>query len=225
MATLTRCGMSRRYGIFRVCMMFAGRVLLGFTVHGAERVPGSGPVVVVSNHWRLLDPVFVCMAVPRRVQWMAKKELFVKPFEGLIEFIGAFPVDRQGGGRGALRTAIGYLREGWALGIFPEGTRRKKHERGGHDGEVGGGGETGAKSGAAMLAVRSGSPVVPVFIDRIPSIAGRLRGERFNAYVGEPIYLDSTARGRAAYREASDLMMRGIYAQPGSRDVRAGGEG
>src|SRR3954453_9110645 len=118
-------GMSARYRTFRRFMIVLGRLLFGFTVLGTEKVPTDGPLIVASNHRRYADPVLVCMAVPRRIQWMGKKELFVFPFERFFYFIGTFPVDREKGGRAALRTALGLLKEGWALGSFPEGTRRK----------------------------------------------------------------------------------------------------
>jgi 1-acyl-sn-glycerol-3-phosphate acyltransferase len=192
--------MSPRYLLFRWVMLALGKVFLGFEIHGEERVPEKGPLVVAANHHRFFDPVFVSMAVPRRLQWMAKKELFVGPLHRFFRFIGSFPVDREGGGRSALRAALKYLDQGWALGMFPEGTRQKK----GISGE--------AKSGAVMLAVRANAPVVPVFVDKVPGLRARLRGEKLHAYIGDPITIDNTLRGRAAYREAADEVLRAIYA-------------
>lgn len=202
-------GLSSRYRLFRRGMLAAGKLLFGFTVEGEERVPASGPVVVAANHWRFFDPVFVCMAVPRRVQWMAKRELFIPPLRRFFRFLGAFPVDRSGGARTAIRTAITYLRDGWALGIFPEGTRRSRKRREGNGGDDAAG---GAKSGAVMLAVRGGAPIVPVFVGPVPGIFGRLRGERMVARIGQPIVLDGSLRGRDAYAEAADRVLREIYA-------------
>jgi 1-acyl-sn-glycerol-3-phosphate acyltransferase len=197
-----RNDMSPRYRIFRSTMRALGAIFLGFEVHGEERVPKEGPVIVAANHRRFFDPVFVSMAVPRRVRWMAKKELFAFPFGKLFAFAGAFPVDRQGGGRAALRTALRFLAEGRALGIFPEGTRRKQ------------GRSPEAKSGAALLAARSRAPVLPVFADRIPGPAARLRGEKFRVYVGYPttITIDRTKRGRQGYRRVADEILREVYA-------------
>lgn len=202
-------GMTRRYILFRRFMLFMGGVIFGFTVHGAERVPRDGALIVASNHHRFFDPVFVCMAVPRRVQWMAKKELFVPPLRRFLHFLGSIPVDRDGGGRSALRAAISYLKEGWALGIFPEGTRQKDRESG------------EAKSGAIMLAVRGDARIVPVFIGKVPSLRERLRGGKLHAYVGEPITIDNTRRGKAAYRASADEVLEEIYALPrNARNVR-----
>ena len=194
--------MSPRYRLFRWVMLALGRLFLGFEIHGAERVPKKGALVVAANHHRFFDPVFVSMAVPRRLQWMAKKELFVFPFYNFFYFIGSFPVDREGGGRSALRAALEYLSEGRALGMFPEGTRRRE----GTSGE--------AKSGTVMLAVRGGAPVLPVFVDRVPDLSARLRGEKLHVYIGDPITIDNTLRGSKAYREAADEVLRVIYALP-----------
>lgn len=193
--------MSPRYRLFRRLMLVLGRLLLGFTVYGEENVPGKGPLIVAANHSQYSDPVLVCMAVPRRLQWMAKKELFVFPFRSFFEFIGSFPVDRQKGGRGALRAALQYLAGGWALGIFPEGTHR-------------GGDSREAKSGAVMLAVRGGAPVLPVYVSRLPKLSARLRGAKHRVYIGEPLTIDNTLRGGRAYREAADGILRAIYALP-----------
>jgi 1-acyl-sn-glycerol-3-phosphate acyltransferase len=200
--------MSPRYRLFRRFMVALGRILLGFEVHYAARVPQKGPLIVAANHRRVFDPVFVSMAVDRRLRWMAKKELFAFPLRGFFYFIGSFPVDRQGGGRAALRTALLFLKEGWALGIFPEGTRQREATPG------------EAKTGAVMLAVRGGAPVLPVFVGKIPGPLGRLRGERFRVYIGEPITIDNTRRGRSAYREAAEEVIRAIYKLPEERDER-----
>jgi 1-acyl-sn-glycerol-3-phosphate acyltransferase len=195
-------GMSGRYTLFRRFMLFVGGIFLGFTIHGARKVPSRGPLIVAANHHRFFDPVFVCMAVPRRVQWMAKKELFIPPLRRFFHFLGSFPVDRDGGGRSAIRSALSYLSEGWALGIFPEGTRQKDRESG------------EAKSGAIMLATRSDSQILPVFIGKVPSLRDRLRGEKMHAYIGEPIKIDNTKRGKAAYRALADEVLKEIYALP-----------
>jgi 1-acyl-sn-glycerol-3-phosphate acyltransferase len=197
-----RNDMSPRYRLFRVLMRALGAIFLGFEVHGAEKVPDKDPLVVAANHRRFFDPVFVSMAVPRRLRWMAKQELFTFPLRRFFYFIGSFPVDRQGGGRAGLRTALNLLAEGRALGIFPEGTRRKEGEAG------------EAKTGTVVLALRGGAAVLPVFAGPIPPPAARLRGAKFHVYVGDPIPIDNTLRGRQAYREAADQVLRVIYALP-----------
>jgi 1-acyl-sn-glycerol-3-phosphate acyltransferase len=194
--------MSPRYRLFRGLMISLCRILFGYTLHGGDKVPVEGPLIVASNHGQYADPVLVCVAVPRRVQWMGKKELFVFPFKRFLRFIGSFPVDREGGGRGAIRAALAFLAEGWALGIFPEGT---------HSGD-----ETSkeAKSGVVVLAARGGAPVLPVYVGRLPGPLSRLRGERLHIFVGEPVEIDPALRGGAAYRDEAGRIMRSVYALP-----------
>ena len=201
--------MSSRYRLFRALMRLLGRIFLGFTVHGEENMPPKGAVIVASNHTQYPDPVYVCMAVPRRLQWMGKKELFTFPFGAFFYFIGTFPVDREAGGRAGLRTALNFLAKDWALGIFPEGTHRT------------GEGSREAKSGTVLLAVRAGAPILPVYVGETPGLRARLRGERLRVYVGHPITVDGTLRGRDAYRAAAEEVLRAIYALPEERDREA----
>lgn len=194
--------MSRRYDLFRRFMILVCRVLFGLRIRGMERVPKTGPLVIAANHRQYPDPVLVCMAIPRRMQWMGKKQLYEPPYQRFFEFIGSFPVDREGGGRAGVRIALAYLAEGWALGIFPEGTHKD-------DGTA-----REAKSGAVMLALRGGAPVLPVYVSRLPGPLSRLRGGRLSLIVGEPITLGEDLRGGKAYREAADDVLRTIYALP-----------
>jgi 1-acyl-sn-glycerol-3-phosphate acyltransferase len=194
--------MSPRYRFFRRAMILMCRLLFGYTLHGGDRVPAEGPLIVASNHGQYADPVLVCVAVPRRLQWMGKKELFVFPFKTFFRFIGTFPVDREGGGRGAIRAALAFLAEGWALGIFPEGTHRGDEAT------------KTAKSGVVVLAARGKAPVLPVYVGSLPGLRSRLRGGRLYVYVGEPVELDPTLRGGAAYRAAAEEIMTSIYALP-----------
>ena len=194
-------GMSMRYRAFRWTMNALGWLLFGFTVHGAEKVPGQGALIVASNHRRYADPVFVSMAVPRRLWWMAKKEVFVGPLGRFFYFIGSFPVDREKGGRAALKAAISLLSDGWALGIFPEGTRRKSYDP-----------DAVPKSGVGMLAARGNSPILPVFVGRVPNPLERFRGKRLHVYIGDPITLDGKEGGGGrAYKGFAREVLREIY--------------
>jgi 1-acyl-sn-glycerol-3-phosphate acyltransferase len=136
---------------FAVALM---RLLFRLEGRGAEHIPARGPVLMVANHSSLLDPPLVGCVSPRQLSFMAKAELFRVPlFGGLIQRLNARPVRREGADAGALRTALRILQDGGVLLMFPEGTR-------GPEGTL-----REPKPGAAMLAVMSGAPVVPVFIE------------------------------------------------------------
>ena len=196
--------MSSRYRLFRRTVILLGRVLFGFTVHGAEKVPKEGPLIIASNHRRYADPVLVSMAVPRRIQWMAKKELFISPFDRLFFFIGAFPIDRQRGARAALKTSLDLLAANWALGIFPEGTRRKSYDP-----------ADAPKSGIAMISARSNAPILPVFVGPVPNPLQRVKNSKLEVYVGDPIHphnKKSPSDDRRERREVAGRILREIYA-------------
>lgn len=120
-------------------------------IYGAEQVPKTGPLVVVSNHASDFDPPIVSNCVRRPVAFMAKQELFQVPvLATLIRLYGAYPVNRGAADRSAIRSAIASLDQGWATGVFLQGTRTR-------DGRV-----TDPKLGAALIASKSQAPLLPV---------------------------------------------------------------
>ena len=152
-------------------------------VLGADGVPATGPLIVACNHVSYLDPPALGVAVPRPLDYMAKQELFRIPVLGpVITGLHAFPVDRSRGDAAAIKKAVGVLRTGAALGIFPEGTRN-------HDGTV------VPQSGVALLHYLSGAPILPAYIDG----SGQARRlARISVVLGEPV---SFTTGKKASRE------------------------
>ncbi len=129
------------------------RLLLRGRTGGGANVPMEGALVVVANHGSYLDPPLLGHALGRPVAFMAKAELFRIPLLGaLIRACGAYPVSRGAGDRAAIRTASERLAQGWATGVFLDGTRQA-------DGRV-----NTPQLGAALLAARSGVPLLPVAI-------------------------------------------------------------
>ncbi|HET9029564.1 MAG TPA: lysophospholipid acyltransferase family protein [Candidatus Aquilonibacter sp.] len=121
-------------------------------VYGKENVPRTGPVILAANHVSWLDPPIVGAYFPRRVNYMAKKELFeIKWLGPLIATMGAFPVDREGSARPAIKHAVDILKGGGCVGIFPEGGRNVE-------------GDKEAQTGVALLAALTGAVVVPAAI-------------------------------------------------------------
>ena len=99
--------------------LFRGRI------SGCQNVPMQGPLVVVANHGSHLDPPLLGHALGRPVAFMAKAELFAVPLLGsLIRALAAYPVKRGASDREAIRTATARLQEGWATGVFLDGTRQ-----------------------------------------------------------------------------------------------------
>ena len=142
------------YWIARAVLGFVARVLFSVKVEGAEHLPLKGPVVLCSNHISWWDPVIVAITIPRPIHFMAKVELFRYPIFGpLLRHIHAFPVERGKPDLSAIRDSIAVLKDGKVLGIFPEGTRQRGKDTLGE-----------MHSGAALVALKTDAPVVPVAI-------------------------------------------------------------
>ncbi len=186
--------------IFRT-LKFLVRIILvvvrRWEIEGAENIPGSDGVVLVANHVSYWDPVVVICAFKRKVYFMAKAELFKIPVVGYVVGIsGAFPVRRDRTDRNAIRTALRLLEEGEVVGVFPEGTRS-------HSGEM-----LKPHLGAAMLALKSGAPVLPVAVSGTRGFWGKIR-----VRVGRPIPVESFKTGsRGDLESLSDLAMSRIGA-------------
>ncbi len=139
------------YKFVHALVSFYLRVFNRWEITGEENIPSQGPVVLVANHISLWDPPFLACSIRRPVHFMAKEELFKIPLLGrIIKALGAFPVKRGKPDRNALRLAAKYLENGEILGLFPEGTRSKSGEL------------LQPHPGAALFALRSGAPIVPV---------------------------------------------------------------
>ncbi len=131
------------------------------TVEGLEKLPRCG-ALLCPNHASNWDPLLIAVRLPvnYRLHAMAKKELFQNPVLGwLLRKLGVFPVNREGTDIKAVKTAIQTIKDGDNLLIFPEGTVIR-NGIGYVDGLP-----AHAKSGAAMIGIRTGATLIPVFVD------------------------------------------------------------
>ncbi|MBD1371643.1 1-acyl-sn-glycerol-3-phosphate acyltransferase [Hazenella sp. IB182357] len=129
------------------------RIIYRVHVIGLENVPKNGPVLICPNHISNFDPPVLASTLDRQIHFMAKAELFKVPLFGkLITQLGSYPVERGNGDNNAIQQSIRILAQNKVVTIFPEGTRSK----------------TGVlkegKTGAAQIALASGTPIIPTAI-------------------------------------------------------------
>ncbi len=171
------------YDFAKATVRGVARMLWRARVFGANNVPSHGALIVACNHVSYLDPPLMGCFCPRRISYMAKKELFEIPVLGsMIRGLGAYAVDRRGSATAAIRRSLHVLEAGGAVGIFPEGTRNPH-------------GDIQPQTGVALLAALAQAPVVPA------CIAGSDRARqlgRIEVAFGAPLAL---ATGRKATRE------------------------
>lgn len=193
-------------------------------VVGVENIPAASGAILASNHVSFIDSIFLPLAAPRQVFFLAKSDYFTTPgvkgrvMKWFFTSVGQLPIDRSGGAKSAesLAAAVAALREGKLVGIYPEGTRSP-------DGRL-----YRAKIGVARLALEAGVPIIPVaqFGNEDVQVPGsnrlRLRKDgkpiRVKTVIGEPIdvapYLGLDDEW-AAQRELADLVIERISQMTG----------
>jgi 1-acyl-sn-glycerol-3-phosphate acyltransferase len=175
-----------------------GLALFPMKLENEERIPKSGPYIVVSNHVDWKDPPAIELTFRVAIRFMAKAESFEMFFlGGLLRGIGCFPVRRGAADRRAMVTSLQVLRAGNPLGFFPEGTRsrdRRLHR---------------AHPGIGFLARKSGASILPVGVTGTAD-AKPLRSD-IRIRVGEPFQLSALGlRADATEQEVADAIMRRV---------------
>ncbi len=156
-----------------------------FQMTGTENVPTEGGVLLAYNHIGYVDFIYGGLAANpsgRLVRFMAKREIFAHPLGGpVMRSFHHIEVDR-GDGAGSARTAVAYLKQGEAVGIFPESTISRSFEI------------ADLKTGAVRIAASAGVPLVPVVIWGTQRMLTKghprdfSRGKTIALTVGEPMH-------------------------------------
>lgn len=152
------------------------------SLYGREKLEPGRTYVFAANHTSVFDILAIMAYLPVRFSWLAKKELFQIPVFGyVLQRIGHIPVDRSNPRAGvrSLVDAARRIRRGTSVVIFPEGTRSAR-------GDV-----ASFKRGGISLAVRAGTPIVPLSISGawrvLPTKTLKLRPGRIEMVLGDPI--------------------------------------
>lgn len=155
--TIAKRSFFRRFGYqaMRVSLWLLFKVFYRYEIYGRKNFPQVGAALICSNHQSHLDPMLVGSTSTRRMNFLAKRELFAVPFLGsLIHFLDAIPIDREGtASLGGIKESMIRLRRGELVLMFPEGTRTT-------DGEL-----RPILPGFCAMARRTRVPLIPVGVD------------------------------------------------------------
>ncbi len=167
---------------------------------GVENIPKSGGFILASNHISYYDPPLIGAYCPREIFFFAKEELFVNPFLRFVMMrCNARPVRRGAVDRQSLRTAIGQIKAGYGLTLFPEGTRSKTDDF------------LPPKAGIGMIARKAVCPIIPVYLSGANRIGDCLRfRDRIRINFGEPIsaeWVESQEASKEGYLTIAHTVM------------------
>jgi 1-acyl-sn-glycerol-3-phosphate acyltransferase len=178
-------------------------ILCRWRVYGQDNLPKEGPVLIVSNHMNFVDPPLLAASLPRKLTFMAKKELFESWMSRPIVQAFSFPISRGVPNKQSLRQAAQTLEKGKPLSMFPEGRRSPNAQM------------LEGFAGSSLIALRAGVPILPIGItgsEKLKNFFHVFRHNHITVNVGKPFYLpeaDKVPR-REQLVEATDIIMKKI---------------
>jgi len=186
------------YELLRVLAMIVFHTVMPVRCHHRERLDAEAPYILIANHRHALDPVAMAMFIPKQqICFLGKKELGKnKLVNRMLTSAHVILVGRGDTDMAAMRNCMKAIRMKKILLIFPEGTRHHK----GQMEEI--------QNGTSLIAMKSGAPIIPIYIDRKMAFF-----RRTNMYVGEPIpYDDLLEKGiNSETCEEMNERFRGTY--------------
>jgi 1-acyl-sn-glycerol-3-phosphate acyltransferase len=175
------------------------KILFKVEVINLSKVPVEGSALVCANHNTILDMFFLGYKLKRWIHWMAKEELFRNSIAAyVLRKLGAFSVKRGRGDVSSIKNAYKLLEDGKLVGIFPHGTRIDSTNIE----------KARVKSGAVMIAVNAGVPIVPATVSGSYKLFSRMK-----IIFGDPFYIEKKEE-KFTKEEISDLskdIVRKIY--------------
>ncbi|MGZ5313426.1 MAG: lysophospholipid acyltransferase family protein [Solirubrobacterales bacterium] len=179
-----RKGIGWVYDAVRVILSLPTVVIFRTRQIGVENVPAHGAAIVTPNHFSQMDHFFAAVYLRRKVQFMAKSQLFSNPvFRFIFKHGGVFPVRRGHNDEEAFKTAHTVLDRGSCVLMYAEGGRSRSRDLG------------EPKRGVGQLALETGVPVVPVAIHGSAGVRGwkRFRFPKVTVQYGEPLTFPQVA--------------------------------
>lgn len=183
------------YKTFRIILKPIYKFYYNPKIYGSENLNVGGPVIIAGNHKHVMDQCNIIISTKKTITYMAKKEYFDNPkTKWFFKLVKCIPVDRNKKDESAKRKALEILKEGGAIGIFPEGTRNKTKEK-----------LLPFKFGAVSMAKKTNSTIVPY------AIVGdyKFRSKNLKILIGEPLKLNELEleeANKVLYNKISSLI-------------------
>ncbi|MDK2561920.1 lysophospholipid acyltransferase family protein [Romboutsia sedimentorum] len=165
-------------------------IFFKYKVIGRDNIPDEGNIIIASNHKSNLDPIFLAAAIENReVAAIAKKEIFkIKPLGFILKKLNVIPINREKPDVSTIKNILRAIKEGYVLGIFPEGTRIKEPGFG------------QAKGGLSVFAIKGKALVIPVSI-----ISNYKLFNRVTVYIDKPISFEEYYKQKLTSEENEKL--------------------
>ncbi|MDD6878732.1 MAG: lysophospholipid acyltransferase family protein [bacterium] len=163
------------YQLFRILGTPLFKLWYNPKIINKEVIPKKGGFIVCGNHLHFLDQFPVIISTRRTIHWLSKKEYFEGKHSWFYKSVGCISVDRDAHDGKARIKALKYLKEGEAIGIFPEGTRNKTNKE-----------LLKFKKGAVRMAQETSAPIIP--FARIGKF--KFRSKDLVLVFGNPIYVE-----------------------------------
>ena len=187
------------YKVIVSILRFIFKIIYRQRIVNKSRLDFDGAMIFCGNHSHNFDAIFVAINSRRTINFMAKKELFAnKFFTWFFKTLHAIPVSRDGNDLYSLKLALKALKSGEVLGIFPQGRR-----------EDGLSLQTEFKPGISILAVKTKTPVIPIYISENKRLFSKI-----DIVVGEPIelseYYDKKLTNEEYVEIAQSIILKSI---------------
>lgn len=180
----------KTYTIIKTLLKIPFKLWYNPKIIGANNIPKKGALIVCANHKHVMDQCPILIATKRMVHYMAKKEYFDGKLAWFFKISGCIPVNRSIKDTAAKERALNLLKEGYAVGLFPEGTRNKTKET-----------LLPFKYGAVSMAKKTDAYILPV------GITGeyKFRSKDLTVRIGKPFKITNME-----LEEANELLKNKI---------------
>lgn len=160
--------------IIKSIFWFISIIIYRTKINGKENIPKEGAALICPNHIHALDSLILILNIKRKLNALAKEELFKnKILKWLANIFGVYPIKRNSADIGAVKTSLKILKNKELLLVFPEGTRNGMAKG------------KPIKNGAIIMAIKAGVPIIPV------GIKGNFKVfSKISVNIGKPIYYD-----------------------------------